>query len=175
MRRGCMPGDFMTHYAVVSRGETAAVMTPRAMSLYPIPYMRARRSLVVATHAVILLVTGEAALPVPFGHEPVAERAPGVRMVTRHPRVVTGNAVVPLMAGKTGLPALSRLVDVQVCRCAVKFDPIPFVGFRPWKRYFPLEGPGGFRLDRRGVSGVSRFYSRVAAHKANRRQREAGH
>ena len=67
-----MPCDFMTHYAVVSRGETAAVVTPHTMSLDPIPYMRAGRGLVVATHAEILLVAGEAAFPVPFGHEPMA-------------------------------------------------------------------------------------------------------
>lgn len=89
--------------------------------------MRARRGLVVATHTIILLVAREAALPVPFGHEPVAQRAPGVRMVTRHPGVVTGDAVVPLVAGKTGLPALPCLIDVQIGRCAVKFYPIPFV------------------------------------------------
>ena len=138
MRCGCMPCDFMTHYAVVSRGETAAVVTPRAMSFHPIPYMRARRSLVVATHAVILFVAGEAAFPVPFGHEPVAQRAPCIRMVTWHPRVVTGDAVVPLMAGETGLPALPCLIEVQIRRSAVKLHPIPLVGFRPRKWYLSL-------------------------------------
>ncbi|HUI67647.1 MAG TPA: hypothetical protein VL087_05515 [Nitrospirota bacterium] len=117
------------------------------MSLQPIPYMRARLSLVVATHAKILLVAGEAAFPVPLSHEPVAQRAPGIRMVTRHPGVVTGNAVAPLVAGETGLPALPRLIEIQTGRCAVKLHPIPFVGFRSWKRYFPSEGPSGFGLD----------------------------
>ena len=113
-------------------------MTPRTMSFHPIPYMRARRGLVVTTHAKVLLVAGEAAFSVPFGHEPVAQRAPGVRMVTRHPGVVTGNAVVPLVAGETGLPALPSLVDVQISRCAVIFDPISFVGVRSRKRDLSL-------------------------------------
>jgi len=113
-------------------------MTPRTMPFHPIPYMRARRGLVVTTHAKVLLVAGEAAFSVPFGHEPVAQRAPGVRMVTRHPGVVTGDAVVPLVAGETGLPALPSFIDIEIGRCAVKFDPIPFVGVRPGKRDLPL-------------------------------------
>ncbi len=144
------------------------------MSLHPIPYVRTRRGLIVASHAKILFVAGEAAFPVPFGHEPVAQRAPGVRMVTRHPGVVTGNAVAPLVAGKTGLPALPRLIDVQIGRCAVKFYPIPLVGVRSGKRDLSLYGSCGFGPDSRGVTSVSRFHDRIVTHQANRRKHEAG-
>ncbi len=100
MRRGRMPGDFVAHYAVVSRCKTATVMAPCAMSFEPVPDMGPRRGLVVASHAKILLVARQAALAVPFSHEPVAQCAPGVRVVAWHPGIMTGNAIVPLVTGE---------------------------------------------------------------------------
>ena len=146
MRRGRMQRDLMAHHAVISRRKTGAVMAPRAMPFHPVPGMRARRGLVMAANAVILPVARHAALPVPFGHEPVAQRAPGVRVVARHPRVVTGNAVVPFVAGKAGLSVLPRLIDVQIGRCAVILYPVPPVRVRPGERYFPLRRSRGAGL-----------------------------
>ena len=129
-----MPGDFVAHHAVVGRRKTAAVMTPHAMLTDPVPDMGARHGLVVAPHAKVLLMTCHAALAVPFRHEPVAQRAPGVRMVARLPRVMTGNAIVPLVTGDTGFSALPRLIEVQIGRRAMEFDPVRLVRIRPGER-----------------------------------------
>jgi hypothetical protein len=173
MRRGCMQGDFMAHHAVISRRKTGAVMTPRAMPFHPVTGMRTRRGLVMAANAVIWPMARHAALPVPFGHKPVAQRAPGVRVVARHPRVVAGNAVVPLVASKAGLSVLPRLIDVQIGRCAVMLYPVPPVGVRPGERYFPLHRSRGSGLKRRRITHVSSPEGRIAAYQSGRSEHKA--
>ncbi len=88
VRCGCMRRMLMADRAVVSRCDVGAEMTPGAVAVGPVARMAPRRCLIVAADAEILLVASEAALPVTFGHEAVAPRAPGVRMVARRLCVV---------------------------------------------------------------------------------------
>ena len=143
------------------------------MPFEPVPDMGPRLGLVVASNAKVLLMTCHAALAVAFRHEPVAQRAPGVRMVARLPRVMTGNAIIPLVTGETGFPALARLIEVQIGRCAMKLDPVPLVRIRPGERNFAPAGSRHARLHRWCVADVFRLHVRAAAHQARRGEHTA--
>ncbi len=81
----CLP---MADHAVVSRGDAGAEMAPGAVAGGPVASMAPWCRLIVAANAEILLVADEATLPVAFGHESVAPRTPGVRMVARRHCIV---------------------------------------------------------------------------------------
>ena len=116
-------------------GISGPEMTFGTMPGAPIPGMAPRSRLIVAADAEVLPVAGQAALPVPLGHEPVAERSPGVRMVPGQTRVVTDDAVVLFMAHETGFAGPPRFVDVQVRRCSMKLDPVTAMRIGPGKGY----------------------------------------
>jgi hypothetical protein len=60
---------------------------------------------------------------------------------------MTGNAVVPFMAGKAGFVALSGIVQAQVrCRTVI-YDPVSPVRIRPGKWGLALQGPRVSGLD----------------------------
>ena len=87
-------------------------MTPRAVLAGPVAPVAPWRGLVVTAHAEVLLMAGETAVTVPLSHIAVAERSPGVRVVTGHLYIMTGDAVGPLMADEAGIPRV-RPIDVR--------------------------------------------------------------
>ena len=85
----------------VGRGKTGPEVAHRAVACGPVAEMASRGRLAVAPDAEVLPVADLAALPVTFCREPVAQCAPGVRVVARHARVVAGNAIRLLVTDQT--------------------------------------------------------------------------
>ena len=98
---------FVADHAIVLRRDTETEMAPVAVPVAPVPPVRARGGLVVAAHAVVLPMAGEAALAVAGRHEAVAQRAPGMVVITGLDGIVALDAVVALVAGITGPSVLS--------------------------------------------------------------------
>ena len=84
----------------------------------------------MATNTEILPMAGQTTFPVPFGHEAMAQCAPGVGMVPRRPGVMACDAVILPMAGEAGLLACA---EVQTGCSAVELDPAALVGIGPGK------------------------------------------
>jgi hypothetical protein len=96
-------GPLVADNAVVSRSKAGIIMAPGTMQIDPVAGVAPRRGLVMAAHAKVLLMTGEASVPAPLSHETVGARPPGVVMVTGQLHIVTGDAVGLLVADKTGV------------------------------------------------------------------------
>ncbi|OGW37894.1 MAG: hypothetical protein A2X58_02025 [Nitrospirae bacterium GWC2_56_14] len=63
----------------------------------------------MAAYAEILSMAGQTTFTVPFGHETMAQRAPGIRMVPRRPGVMTGDTVIFAVACEAGLLACAEI------------------------------------------------------------------
>lgn len=120
----------MAYHAVVGRSEARSVVTPGAVAGPPVGRVRARRCLVVAADAVILAVAVLAPVSVACSLEPVAQGAPGVRVIFRHHGIVAFHAVVPLMADITGLAPAPCFVHGEIGRGAVILEPVALVRVR---------------------------------------------
>jgi hypothetical protein len=152
---------FVAYNAVVSRNTaSAAEMTPGAVPIQPIADMRAWRSLIMASHAVILPMTGKAPLTITAGHKTVAQRSPSIRVIARHLGGMAGNAVVSFMADHAGFIALPCIAQVQIRSCAVIHDPVSPVRIRPGKRYLALYGRRASGLDGSCISAFCRIRDR---------------
>jgi hypothetical protein len=81
----------------------------------------------MAANAEILTVADQAPFAVSFCHEAVAERPPGVRMVSRHARIMTGDAVCLFVTGKAVITQNSRTVYNGIHGPAVVFKPVSLV------------------------------------------------
>lgn len=136
--RSCL----VTDAASVRGDRIGRIMTPGAVFLEPVPAVCPRRGLIVAPHAIVLLMADGAPLAIPFGHEAVGQVPPGVRMVARRAGIVTGDAVALFVAGKTGDSVLCGLAAVHARRCPMELDPAAPVGIRPRKRDFVRPCPG---------------------------------
>ncbi len=117
----------MADHAVVCRRQSRTEVTPRAMPGYPVADVAPRCCLIMAANAEILTVADQAPFAVSFCHETVAERAPGIRMVARHTRIVTGNAVCLFVTGKAVIAQDSRTVYDGIHGPAVVFKPVALV------------------------------------------------
>src|SRR5512144_381358 len=106
----------------------------------PVSDMAARRRLTVAPDAEVLLMTRHAPLAVSFGHEPVGQGPPCVRMVSRHARVVAGNAIRFFVTDKAIVAERSLGVHERLHGPAVVFEPVCRMRSRLGKAYLPGSG-----------------------------------
>lgn len=123
------------------------------MAIDPPCRMAPRRRFVMAPYAIVLTMTGGAALPVHTCGHAVTLVPPVVRMVTRRTRGVTGDAVVLFMTNEAGLPARSRFKEVRLGVQAVVLDPVPPVRVGTRERDLLHRRRDGSSCQQRGQEG----------------------
>ncbi len=171
VRRGRVRRLAVADRAVVRRSEPGAEVAPRAVPRPPARRVGARRGLVVAADAVVLLMAGEAALPVPLRREPVAARPPEIVMVPGRPGIMARYAVVLPVTREARRSGLARFAEIQVNGLAVILDPVAPVRLRPRERNFP--GCGFFLWFVRSLRRRRRAHERGHCQRERDHQRDA--